>query len=584
MRIVGAVLFLTLVAAPAVANVTADLEVRGFAVFQGDAYGLVGWTGSVRDSRLNHPPFQASLHAIGNATLLNYTLGAIDAPKDSPTGVVRQQATLARQGIQLGEVDGRVDFRSTGTHASIRLIPNVAEEVPITGSFTLNASRSIHEALFYDGDAQPYEEGAQFYPPFGGVLSNPGFTLPTAITGRIVVTDYEVMLAGRVIDLRWQTHTQGIPGIGYTKVIKTAVLVIEGKFSFDPGLDPNWQHSLEWIDAELDGDLLLANAQGQGSVNGTPFPSGIHLFQAIGEMTATADYSQSASQWDLEGTPRFVAVNAQTWLGSRTADAIVATGLFLVILGALAKWWRSLVVLLPGLNLAKPLGNPQRTRLLATVAESPGIDQNQLAKTSGLARGTVRHHLRILLRAELLTERPMLGRQTYTLNDSSYEFPIGSVPVTTAAMGFAILRNPLRRAISEALTNLGDAESEAIRRHLAGQGIKVTRDLAWYHLRIMEDAGIVLARRNGRHVTWALWMNVPEVMAQQKKRFLAIGRLERLLEAVPAETANMASIQEALNRSGSRQTSRDLVARLDLLAATGFIIKERNGYRKSTAH
>lgn len=581
MRWAWALLVLLLTVAPAAAEVTANLDVRGSAVFQGYADGEVGWTGSVRDSRLGHVPFQGSLDVVGAAALLNYTFGQFDAPQNSPTGVVRQLVPLTRQEGPLGEAIGRIDFRAAGPNASLRLIPDNVESARLDGSFVLNASRSTHEELFYDGDAQPYEEGAQFYPPFGGLLDNPDFTVPAQVVGRVVVTDYEVTLAGRPVDLRWQTRTQGLPGLGYAAVVETHVLVVSGTFSLNPNPGPSWQHSLQWIRTDLDGDLLLSNAQGKGSVNGTNFPDGAHLFQAIGEMTASADYSQATSSWAIGGTPQFVAVNAQSVFGNRQTDTLVASGLGLLLLGALAKWWRYLAAFLPGLNVAKPLGNPQRTRLLAAVAESPGIDQNQLSEVAGLARGTVRHHLRILLRADLLTERPLLGRKTYTLNDSSYEFPVGSLQETTAAEALAILQNPFRRAIGDALTNLGDAESEAIRRHLSDRGIHLTRDLAWYHLRLMEDAGIVVARREGRRVTWSIQMSVPEVKAQQRKRFLAIGRLERLLDSVPEQPTQLASIKEALSRTEGRGAAHDIAARLDLLVATGFVVKGPSGYRKA---
>lgn len=146
-----------------------------------------------------------------------------------------------------------------------------------------------------------------------------------------------------------------------------------------------------------------------------------------------------------------------------------------------------------------------------STAEPPrgqGLPSPELPLYEPLAsRGTIRHHLRILLRADLLTERHSGIRRTYTLNDSSYEFPISvDAGAPTAGVAMALLRHPHRQAIVDALQVLGEADYSKLQKRLAETGHRFERHAASYQP-ISSRAGEwnpLNARTSSRHQssTW----------------------------------------------------------------------------------
>ncbi len=87
------------------------------------------------------------------------------------------------------------------------------------------------------------------------------------------------------------------------------------------------------------------------------------------------------------------------WSGPTTAVA-AATGAVGIGVGLRLLW-----VFLVSRQVKDPLAHPNRRRLYEYVVGHPGPTFREVVRESGMASGTVRHHLTILVRAKLLAER-----------------------------------------------------------------------------------------------------------------------------------------------------------------------------------
>jgi predicted transcriptional regulator len=495
----------------------------------------------------------------------------------SPTGALRRMVLIHSESSPLKTVSGDLQFLAAGPRASLRLLPDQTEVRGLAGSFVLDSPRSLHETLFYEGDAQPYEQGPRFYPKFGApMVADQLNDQPLAFRGRVVVTDYLVRLGGLAVDTRWTT-TGPEQSLG-TEVLQTHVLVVEGDFGIT-ALGPNWTHSIQSLTGHLEGDLLLANARGSGSVNGSALRTDLHLFQSVGPLNVTANYEGSRGRWALNGEPRYVALNAQPVFASRDAlKAAAAIGAGALLVAALAKWGRAILGFVPGLNIARPFGNRHRTEVLVLVAKNPGIDQMELTKSTGTARATVRHHLRILLRADLLTERRIGSRSTYTLNDSSYEFPANGHTGLSAAKAFASMRHPVRLALVEILRG-SERTNASMLEACCKRGLELSRDDVRYHMKVLEDEGVVgKATKDGR-ILWRLLVDFDDVASKQRERFLAMGGLRTIFEALEEQPADLRQLRRKIQPKWQGSLS-DLADKLALLSAAGFAIGDSQGYRR----
>ena len=122
------------------------------------------------------------------------------------------------------------------------------------------------------------------------------------------------------------------------------------------------------------------------------------------------------------------------------------------------------------------LENPRRKRLHETIRETPGLHASALARATEMSRVVAQHHLRVLARRGLVSER-RVGR--FTLY-----FPTHG-PVEPPSRILA-LRDPTRRTVARALLAGGPSTQKelAVRTGLA-------QTVVSYHVRILEGAGLV---------------------------------------------------------------------------------------------
>jgi len=73
-------------------------------------------------------------------------------------------------------------------------------------------------------------------------------------------------------------------------------------------------------------------------------------------------------------------------------------------------------------------------------------------------------------------------------------------------------------------------------------------------------------------------VNLDSIAPTQRERFLTLGRLDRLMEVVSKEPLDVSMVQRRLQANGERAGIAELAAKLDLLAATGFLAKQGGLY------
>lgn len=157
---------------------------------------------------------------------------------------------------------------------------------------------------------------------------------------------------------------------------------------------------------------------------------------------------------------------------------LVAIGLTLrpcLVAGAVALFSR--------FNQSDVLDHERRGRLFAAIQADPGASFGELCQRAGLAAGVAQHHLRLLEQHGLL-RRVRDGRATRF-------YPRGP------RIGSAALRSATRARLVDVLREEPQIDAKQLADRL-GQRPQST----WHHLRILQDAGILVPTRVGRGIRW----------------------------------------------------------------------------------
>jgi DNA-binding MarR family transcriptional regulator len=165
--------------------------------------------------------------------------------------------------------------------------------------------------------------------------------------------------------------------------------------------------------------------------------------------------------------------------------AATGLGLLGVLASVLYYFWPHL----KGLALAplfsriaddEVLDNPNRARILEIIRAEPGIHFQDLSRKAAVGRGTLDHHLRKLVDAELVSVRRTSGY--------SCCFPKGAGAIDRRLMDAApVLRSQGGRAVLEVVARRPGASS----RDLAVE-LGLAPSTVSYHLKRLETAGLVL--------------------------------------------------------------------------------------------
>jgi DNA-binding transcriptional ArsR family regulator len=571
-------------AASAAGPVHADLEVRGPASFAGSSNGTADWAGSVHDARLAHAGPLQPLRAAGRASLETNRFVFARTNASSPPGYREWLVPSGNGTADLGEVGGEIRFLEGDAHASVRLLPRGAT-LPLGGAFALGSPFEVYDGLRQQGDARQGLPSADTYPGGGFRLDGGALPGPRAFTGRVVVTGFLLDVGGRAVDTRWTARSDEAPGLGGVESYETRLLRVEGTFVATAVDGDGWLTIVSGLAGTLDGRLSIRSSGGDLTIGSRPGPGDVPAFDADGVFTVAASYGKGSSRWAIDGTSSSVTANGvayDQWLAGGVR-AVAAATLLALLLAALAKWG-NLLSLLPGVHRADPLGNGRRVRVLQLVAANPGINQLELARAADASRATVRHHLRVLLRADLLTERRLGAAATYTLNSGSFGFPAPGAGAVSAGAAMAWLRHPVRRRIVDALQDVAEADYEALCAVWRSRGQRpLGRWEVSHHGGLLEGQSIVRRRREGRRVLWSLAFRRDDALQRQRRAFLVSARLEATARALAAGPGDARAVRDRLQGAGVRSPVAEVRRQLLLLEATGYARQAAPGLFESVA-
>ena len=173
------------------------------------------------------------------------------------------------------------------------------------------------------------------------------------------------------------------------------------------------------------------------------------------------------------------------------ATEILFSARFLYVLGGYRRISRSNV-----------LKNTNRDRIYGFVSSNPGTYPNEIIKETGLNRGVVEHHLRTLKNQNMVAALKVCGKSHYFLNASTYG--------EKEKVLLAELKNEKRRRIILEILNCEQITHET----LAGK-IGVSAPTINWHIRHLEEEGIVRADADGRHTSYCIDHGYDELMQEQ---------------------------------------------------------------------
>ncbi len=183
----------------------------------------------------------------------------------------------------------------------------------------------------------------------------------------------------------------------------------------------------------------------------------------------------------LDGAP-----GAGPWLSSGVAAGIGAFG---ILAGMLYAFWPALkaapLALFSRLQKPSLLEHPTRQLIIDAITAQPGIHLNELRRLTGLANGTLRHHVDHLLRNDLLTKRTTEGYTCLFLK-SVDRHQLDTAPV---------LRSKGAQAVLESIR-----DDPGITGKVVAERLGLSPATVAYHVKRLEGAGAIQTDRVGRQV------------------------------------------------------------------------------------
>jgi DNA-binding transcriptional ArsR family regulator len=210
------------------------------------------------------------------------------------------------------------------------------------------------------------------------------------------------------------------------------------------------------------------------------------MTQAVSPVAAASASPASAADEEPADAPAALDLRIA---GVLPAPQAAGVGLLAIASGVLYWLWPALksggfLGLFSRLRTDRLLEHPQRARLADLVAAEPGIHFQELGRRSGLANGTLTHHLQKLVDGGHVVAHKS-GRYTCY-------FPRAASPGQRAAAGTT--KSEGARAILAAIQARPGATMQEIALSCGLQASTVT-----YHVQRLSDAGLVTANRDGKY-------------------------------------------------------------------------------------
>jgi DNA-binding transcriptional ArsR family regulator len=173
----------------------------------------------------------------------------------------------------------------------------------------------------------------------------------------------------------------------------------------------------------------------------------------------------------------------------------------------------------PHQRLLEDLNDGTRARILDLLAREGSESKAGIARCLGLARSTVGHHLRILERSGLVRQLTAEGSRGGTVlfmftARSKRQGPFSDEKLALLAKG-----SGTRRSLVKVLMDGGPKHAGALAIALRIEGRPVSRQSILYHLRALEQAGMVRRARQDLRVffSWAYGPTRSEIAVKAAK-------------------------------------------------------------------
>ena len=173
------------------------------------------------------------------------------------------------------------------------------------------------------------------------------------------------------------------------------------------------------------------------------------------------------------------------------ATEILFSARFLYVLGGYRRIHRSNV-----------LKNTNRDRIYGFISSNPGTYPNEIIKETGLNKGVVEYHIRMLEEQNMIISHKTRGKSHYFLNASTYG--------EKEKVLLAALKNERHRRIILEILN-----SEHITHETLAERIGVSAPTINWHIRHLEEQGIVRADADGKHTSYCVDRGILELLQKQ---------------------------------------------------------------------
>lgn len=175
----------------------------------------------------------------------------------------------------------------------------------------------------------------------------------------------------------------------------------------------------------------------------------------------------------------------ETWVSPESLRGASAMAVAVVGAGLLLKL--GLAPLFTRLSKQEALEHPKRQSIFAYVQEHPGANFREVARSTGIAAGTVRHHLTVLERAGHLVERQHLGTVRLFENHGKFDHNWADV---------VFLREPPLAQVHDWLKEHVGSPQKSVLEAFEKQGW--SRSTTQHRLARLVEGGLVSIRLQGR--------------------------------------------------------------------------------------
>lgn len=542
--------FLPVVTADGAADVRAELLAQGSAVLETGHDSQATAFGVVHDSRLGtaRPELRLMVEA-GTVRAVNF-----------PHMVFRQGGTETRvvlpaEPVGEWQAPAVVDLVAVGAHQSIRVLPPDADApFPLelgTGRLEF-ASVTDWGALLGRTESFGQEDLRHpLWPRPGMGLGLPGWD--SAGDAFVFIDGGELRIT--TADGEERVHTGAVtPAVAGQPVQREdhVVLIVEGAMRIVLGTQGGsgdgsagaWQVAVESWEGQAT-RLELQGVSGPLQWGRRSWDMDAALLSLAGAASVGMSDPYDGSSWTVAGSASRIGVDGQalspgTIDGVAVAAAAASTATLTVLLVRFGKE----ILAVFGRNIARPMENDRRRKVLKTVAANPGWGRMEIARSLGLARTTVIHHLRVLKRASLIEESRIAKAPGYFLNSGSYAFATESQagPPLDVQQAFVLLAQPTRRTIASLASQAAVSLEDLARRWPADR--PSMQNLS-YHCRILWKAGLLQREESGTDVRWRLAFDAQAAGAHQRRALLtqwgAVPVYDALRLRGPSEPAALAA-------------------------------------------